>query len=120
MVDLRTKVWGHTCEVFHNTSCSVHYLEIKRGGQCSEHRHAKKTNVFFIESGTLEITEWVADLPKITIIYDGQCNPIYRVDPGIWHKFRALTDVKCIEIYNFKYDGEDIERRTVGSLETKK
>ena len=44
-------------------------------------------------------------------------NKIYFIiAPGIWHKFHALTDVKCIEIYEYLYDGVDIERRTEGGL----
>ena len=34
----------------------------------------------------------------------------------MWHKFKAITDVECIETYEVKFGGEDIERRTQGGL----
>ena len=110
------KVWGWTTELFRNNTTSTHYLEIKKGGYCSEHRHAQKSNIFFVIEGTLEISKW----------FDGQRQTIEidhiprwnssMIDPNIWHKFHALTHVKCIEVYEYLYDGVDIERRTVGGL----
>ena len=114
MVDLQAKIWGITAEIFRNNSCSVHFLEVKKDGFCSEHRHAKKENAFFIIEGVLEISEWRNDILHVNCISSGQMNPRVTIPTGHWHKFRAVTDVKCIEIYNFKYDGEDIERRTIG------
>ncbi len=114
MKECEEKVWGRTIELFHNNTTSTHYLEIKAGGYCSEHKHAQKANIFFIIEGKLEITEWPDAPEHITILKPGD---VYAVPTDIWHRFRAIIDVKCIEIYNYMYDGKDIKRRTVGGLD---
>lgn len=113
MEDPQIKIWGNTTEIFRNTSCTVHYLEIKKGGYCSEHRHARKSNVFYIISGILQITEWYDDGKHFTLLKPGDhfVIPVKR-----WHKFRAMVPVKCVEMYNFEYDGDDIERRCEGGI----
>ncbi len=108
------KIWGFTTELFRNNTTSTHYLEIKKGGYCSEHRHAQKENIFYIISGELQIVFW-SEKRRHTSTFTAGTGSIIPV--GIWHKFHALTDVKCIEIYKYKYDGIDIERRTEGGLE---
>ncbi len=109
------KVWGTTVEIFRNSTSTVHYLDIKKGGYCSEHKHNQKTNIFHVIKGTLKIDFWWKDDTKRTItIKAGQ--PPREIPVGFFHKFTAITDVSCIEIYNYKYDGIDIERRTVGGL----
>ncbi len=110
------KVWGWTTELFRNNTASTHYLEIKKNGYCSEHRHAQKSNEFFVIEGRLELTIWTAHLPNASIVVLTPGANHFSINPGFWHKFRALTDVKCVEIYDYKYDGVDIERRTEGGL----
>ncbi len=111
------KVWGTTMEVFRNNTASTHYLEIKRGGYCSEHRHAQKSNIFYVLEGELEIVWWLAG-DGHSVILDGDKRRRFRVPVGQWHKFHALTDVKCIEVYEYEYDGVDIKRRTEGGLDS--
>ena len=106
------KIWGETEGIFNNGIVSVNHLKIKKGGHCSEHRHSKKSNIFFVISGNLvsEIWRGVSDE---TVVWPGESTTI---EPGVYHKFRALTDVECLEIYEVRFDGEDIERRTVGGI----
>jgi len=106
------KIWGFTAEFFRNSIVSAHHLSIKKGKFCSEHFHKHKYNLFYVISGELEITIWRdKSLKDITIVYEGQTTAI---PPGFYHKFRALTDVECIEIYQVLLIEPDIERRTVG------
>jgi quercetin dioxygenase-like cupin family protein len=108
------KIWGETTEIFKTENVTAHYLKIKAGGYCSEHRHTKKTNLFFVISGELQITIWKD--PKImdtTILEPGQ---ISEIPAGVYHKFNALSDCECIEIYQAKLQGPDIDRRTRGGL----
>jgi mannose-6-phosphate isomerase-like protein (cupin superfamily) len=107
------KVWGETTELFNNNGSSTHYLEVKAGGYCSEHKHEQKDNVFYVIEGRLEIASWVGDEKHIRVLGRGDG---YRIPVGVWHMFRALTDVKCVEVYDYKYDGVDIQRRTQGGL----
>ncbi len=111
------KIWGRTTELFRNGTTSTHYLEIKKGGYCSEHRHAQKANVFYLIEGELRIwfgASGVWDIHGASVLSEKY--RVIRIEPGTWHKFHALTDVKCIEIYDYKYDGVDIERRIAGGL----
>ncbi len=109
------KVWGQTTELFRNNTTSTHYLEIKKGGYCSEHRHAQKSNIFYVIEGEFEVVFWDVDGEKRSIIVTLEMEA-QTLLPNTWHKFKALTDVKCIEIYEYLYDGVDIERRATGGL----
>ena len=108
------KVWGRTTRLFRNSTTSTYYLEIKAGGYCSQHRHMQKENVFYVAEGELKVTRWGGDIERVITIKAGEHDV---VGVGVWHMFRAITDVKCIEIYDYKYDGVDIERRTQGGSE---
>lgn len=106
------KVWGSTEEIFSNGITSTHLIKIRKGGYCSEHRHERKTNKFHVILGELEISIWEdRDTVDKTVIEAGQST---TVPFGVWHQFRALTDVLCLEVYEVKFSGEDITRRTQG------
>jgi quercetin dioxygenase-like cupin family protein len=108
------KIWGETEKVFNNGIVSVHFLNIMKGGYCSEHRHQQKTNKFYVISGELEISIWTEEgMIDRTILKAGQSTII---PINVYHKFQALTDVECIEIYEVRFHNEDIERRTTGGL----
>lgn len=109
------KDWGYTTEFFRNAIVSSHHLEIKRGGFCSEHVHEHKYNLFYVISGELELTIWRDEKMKdVTIVTAGQSTAI---PPSFWHKFRALTHVECIEIYQVLLLEPDIDRRSDGGVE---
>jgi len=108
------KVWGNTTLIFLNDNVEVHYLEVKKDGFCSEHKHIQKTNLFYIIVGQLEITQWLSpDCTDVTLLGPGEFTTI---PAGSFHKFRAIMDVKCLEIYEVKLGRGDIERRTQGGL----
>ena len=109
------KKWGYTTDFFRNAIVSGHHLEIRKGGFCSEHHHEFKYNSFYIVSGQLELTIWRDEKMKdVTIIGAGQST---AVPPGFWHKFRGITSVHCIEMYQVLLVEPDIDRRTEGGLE---
>lgn len=109
------KAWGETTGFFTNAVVSAHHLSIKKGGICSEHYHNHKSNLFYVISGKLEVTIWLGQGSKdITVLGSGQAT---AVPPGLWHRFRGLTDVECIEIYQVFLQEPDLERRTTGKLE---
>lgn len=109
------KAWGETEEIFVNEVVSVNYLRIRKGGYCSEHRHAKKINIFFVVSGRLQIDIWRERVGMVdsTIIGSGERT---EVPPGVWHRFEAIEDTECLEIYFVNLSADDIERRTQGGL----
>lgn len=105
------KVWGWTEEIYNNGVISINYLDIKEGGYCSEHKHYKKSNIFYVLEGQLAIEIWREKTKDETILKEGQST---RIEPGVFHRFWALTPVKCIEIYEVELKKDDIERRTIG------
>jgi len=108
------KVWGTTETVFKNGFIEVHFLEIKKGGFCSEHIHKHKTNRFYVISGKLKIYVWNEDhIRDEVILRDGQSTII---PPGVYHKFEGMEKTTCIEIYEVKFYDADIERRTIGGI----
>src|SRR4030042_534928 len=113
------KVWGETEEIFNNGTISVNHLWIAKGGYCSEHQHSRKSNLFHVISGILEITQWPGssegEKPDVTILGPDQQA---AVPVGIWHKFRALENTRCLEIYAVRFSDEDITRRNHGGRET--
>jgi len=109
------KIWGVTEQVFTNGFVSVHLLDIKKGGFCSEHRHAQRANKFYVLHGQLEISIWTKDeICDKTVLKEGQST---IVPIGAFHKFKGLSEVRCLEIYEVNISAEDIERRTVGGVE---
>ena len=115
------KNWGYTTEFFRNAMVSTHHLEIKKDGYCSEHKHEHKFNVFYVISGKLEVIIYrenpkhtmMPDIEDMTVLTEGQTTAI---PPGFWHRFRALEDTECIEVYQVLLVGEDIERRAEGGI----
>jgi len=111
------KIWGETTEFFRNALVSAHHLNIKNGGYCSKHSHAHKYNLFYVISGRLKISIWHDEEKEdVTIIGAGQST---AVSPGFFHKFEALEDTVCIEVYQVFLEDPDIERKTVGGMRSK-
>lgn len=115
MLERQGKVWGATSLVYQSPHTQVHLLEIKRGGFCSEHRHARKSNLFVVLKGRLEVRVWPDMYQQFdsTILGPGQST---SVPVGSWHQFLAIDDTECLEIYESAEIGEDIERRNTGGV----
>lgn len=114
----RGKSWGETQEIFNNGVVSINALTILRGGYCSEHKHIRKSNIFHVLSGRLEVYQWPEAFygasPDVTVLGAGDSAV---VEPDVWHKFRAIEETTCIEIYTLGFRGEDITRRTRGGID---
>ena len=108
------KIWGRTAKLFSRNNVEVHRIEAVPGGYCSQHRHAQKWNLFFVESGTLEITIWQAEgRMDVTRLNAGEC---CSVPPGLYHRFEAVTDVVALEVYWTELSGNDIDRSDTGGI----
>ncbi len=112
------KTWGSTRRVFAGAGCAVDVLDVRAGGFSSEHRHARKSNLFFILSGALTIHVWQpgpgGEIRDTTTVHAGEST---TVPPGTWHQFRSPEDCRALEISyiadEFPLDA-DIERRRSG------
>lgn len=114
---LQGKIWGTTQCIFHNKNVEVHRISANKGGYCSEHEHAAKFNLFFVESGKLKVTIFRGDdEPKptdSTILKSGMSS---LVNPGEKHMFEALEDSIAYEIYWVELDQGDIKRYEEGGI----
>lgn len=106
------KIWGKTEALFSRNNVEVHRIEVEQGGYCSRHKHRGKWNMFFIESGELEVLQYKDDGAHDTTILVAGDN--CAVPPGELHQFRAITDVIAYELYWVELDANDIVRETVG------
>lgn len=112
-VSVAGKIWGDTRLIFSRNNVEIHRISIKKGFHCSVHKHERKFNGFFLESGRLIIKTWKADydLCDETVL-----NPMeyVEVSPGEFHQFFAEDDCVCYEIYFTYLDPSDIHRQSVG------
>lgn len=107
------KFWGKTKELFTKNGVSAHPLEITKGGFSSEHLHHHRSNLFYVSDGRLLVKVWKdpSGKPDEIVLEPGDST---LVEPGVYHQFQALTDVKAIEFYWTDLDDRDIDRRTHG------
>jgi len=108
------KVWGKTKCLFSNGTSEFHIINAVKGGYCSKHKHLSKHNRFFVLSGQLEIITYTQTGEDKVVIGPGEFTD---VPPAVFHKFVALTDVECLEIYwidTINGNGNDIVREDIG------
>jgi mannose-6-phosphate isomerase-like protein (cupin superfamily) len=112
---IQSKFWGTTQCVYAGPYAEAHYLVINKGGYCSKHEHVYKWNRFFLISGKLKVIIYRKDDKEdCTILEAGHFTD---VPPGSYHKFEALEDCVCLEIYWVEnIDIHDIERLTIGGV----
>jgi len=111
-MDKQGKAWGETTRIFSDQRVEVHFLNIQKGGYCSEHKHAWKTNLFYVIDGELLVRFWrKGNKIDETVLRAGESMVI---PTHIWHQFVGLTDCRCIEIYETGLWTADIERRVEG------
>jgi len=111
----KSKIWGETQFLFSKNNVEIHRIEIKRGGYCSKHFHNFKFNMFFVETGVLDVKvkENDSNIINSTILYGGD---ITTVEPRKLHMFLAKEDTIAYEIYWVELNGEDIVRESVGGM----
>lgn len=107
------KCWGSTRCLFQNDNFEVHRIVIKKGGYCSKHYHKYKHNIFYVESGRLEVEVWKNEYNLIDKTELGN-NDITDVKPGEYHRFKAIEDTLAFEIYYPEPISGDIVRESVG------
>jgi len=106
------KPWGKTYCAFRDATHEVWYAEIRKGGFSSEHYHLAKTNEFYVMRGTLLVHVWDQSKRITTHTLTEGC--VLSVEPFTMHQFEALTNVKLMEVYYGRIEGEDIFRGSPG------
>lgn len=113
ILEPKQKIWGETTQFFLGPSSECQFMRIKKGYYCSEHFHTYKYNRFFVISGKLKVT--VFDEHNRSIHHILEKEQYIDIYPGDYHKFEALEDTICVEIYwTNNLSPDDIFRRTVG------
>ena len=106
------KLWGNTQCIFQGMYSEVYYLNINKGGYCSDHTHNNKWNRFFILDGRISIN--LKDDNYTISIGTGQ---YFDIKPGVLHSFMAEEDTECLEIYWVDtIDPDDIFRKNIGGI----
>ncbi len=106
------KAWGETIKIAGEKHWSVHILKIKKGGFSSKHRHKAKINIFYVISGRLQVTIFrgrtiLNPMDDVTIL---TASERMTIPVDLDHKFEALEDTVCVEIYEGICVDEDIQR----------
>lgn len=109
------KIWGSTQPIYQDDHFEVNRIFAKKGGFCSLHKHECKANLFYVESGELEIEVHKRDykLVDVTVIGPGEST---IVNPGEAHRFRAKKNTVAFEIYFVKLLPNDIKREDHGGV----
>ncbi len=109
------KSWGITEKLFDNGIVAIYLLKIKKGGFCSIHKHHYKSNVFHVLRGNLKLSVWNQEKESDdTVLFEGERT---EIPPHVYHQFKGLTEVECLEVYTVGFMGEDINRKTVGGMD---
>ncbi len=108
---------GNTSTIFQKSDVIMARIKVDKGGYCSKHKHKHKHNMFFVESGRLQVTVYRPDagqmLEDITVLHKGDST---YVEPDLYHTFKGLEDSVVFEIYWVELDIDDIERENVGGI----
>ena len=109
----QSKIWGTTECLESNPLCELHRIAVLPGYRCSNHRHAHKWNLFYVERGELHVIIEQADHNDEIKVWAGM---VCRVGPGLFHRFenRSSQVVEAFELYFPETLSEDIERLDVG------
>ncbi len=91
------KIWGNNILLFNNSNIQINQIYIKKGGRCSKHKHKYKNNIFFIQTGSLQIEKWNDSGLIDSVILEAE--QMTDIPSGIYHRFTALEDTNALEIY---------------------
>lgn len=117
---ISNKAWGTTSLIWSGNNVEIHRIEVLEGGFCSKHLHEYKYNMFYVESGELEIDivkqigyEIAEDIIDKTILNKGEST---IVEPKQYHLFKAIKNTIAYEIYFVELPKEDIKRMNCGGI----
>lgn len=94
-----TKLWGKETWLENNEKYCCKILTLKKGFQCSLHRHAVKDEMFLVIDGhvRLEAGERVLEMREGHFV---------RIQPGVLHRFRGIEDSTIIEVSTHHDDAD--------------
>tara|TARA_Y100000034_G_C6769529_1_gene343227 strand:- start:395 stop:808 length:414 start_codon:yes stop_codon:yes gene_type:complete len=90
------KYWGHMITIFEDDVHTVKRIFMKAGSQSSMEFHLKKKEMYFIESGQLEVGVRIGRAQNKSVLLNK--GDIFHIDPGLMHMRIAPEDVVIIEV----------------------
>lgn len=102
------KGWGRELWIFNSEKYCGKILEFKEGKKCSWHYHEIKDEVFFVQSGRMEIAySWENDLElaKRIVLEKGES---FHVPTGLRHQMMALEKSELFEISTMHVESDSI------------
>ena len=98
-MNIEGKIWGSTSEIFNKNNVRINRAIIERGYKCSEHCHPNSYNMFFVESGLIEVHRKKEDYDLVDVTLLDGCQSCI-VPPGEYHHFIGLAQTSVVyEIY---------------------
>jgi mannose-6-phosphate isomerase-like protein (cupin superfamily) len=102
MLKVVLKVWGREEWIVNNDAYCGKQLILRKGCQCSLHRHPVKRETFYVAAGMVSME--VGDRTFTMMPGDS-----VDVAPGTWHRFSGLRDSVIFE-FSTHHDDADVER----------
>ena len=102
------KGWGHELWIFNSELYCGKILCFNPGKKCSWHYHEIKDEVFYIQSGRIELlfSEWDdIDTAEKIILEQGES---FHVRPGLRHQMKALEATELFEISTTHSESDSI------------
>ena len=99
LVDTVPKLWGYEKWLENNDKYCCKLLSLKKGYQCSLHKHKVKDEMFFIMQGhvRLEVGKKVLHMLPGSFV---------RITSGVLHRFRGIEDSIIIEVSTHHEDSD--------------
>lgn len=96
------KVWGEEWWIVNNDAYCGKRLILRKGFQCSLHRHPVKRETFYVQSGMvrMQLGEKTFTMPPGTSV---------DIPAGTWHRFGGLRNSVIFE-FSTHHDDADVER----------
>lgn len=109
---IEKRVWGEFADLFQDDAVRVKELVIQPGQGISYQRHFKRSEIWFVSKGMINIKHSIGD-PNSYIVHTLKEDEVFTIRQGEWHQAFNTFDQPChiIEIqYGEETNEQDIER----------
>ena len=102
------KGWGHEKWIVNSEDYCGKLLYMIKGKKCSWHYHEKKDEVFYVQSGKIEIKYGWTDSIEMASIGVLERGDKFHVPTGMRHQMYALEDTELFEFSTEHFDSDSI------------
>ena len=105
MLKIVNKIWGKEEWLVNSEFYCAKWLHLKKGYQCSLHKHKIKDETFYLVFGVVELE--IGKLRRRHTLFPGQQ---YRIKPNVLHRFKSLTPQSTILEVSTHHEDSDSYR----------